>query len=108
MRVGSGIDQLSTHADTTAGSLNGSFQNMRNTQSRSDLAKVVLSTVFVLHHRRATDDFEISNLGQVHQNLILNAISEVSVLLVITEVLEWEHVDALLWNARRGHLGLIS
>src|SRR5262245_58870382 len=101
MRVGSGIDQLSTHADTIAGSLNRAFQNMRNTQSASDFAKVVLNTVFVPHHRRATDDFEVSNLGQVRPNLIFNAISKVSVLLVITEILEWEHGDGFDPNRRR-------
>ena len=98
MGVGSGIDQLSTHADTIAGSLNRAFQNMRHTQSLSDFAKVGLNTVFVLHHRRATDDFEISNLGQIRQDLILNAISEVSILLVIGEILEWEHGDTFLGN----------
>ena len=49
MRVASGIDQLSTHADTIAGSLNGSFQNMRDAQVGCELAQISLPSL-VLHH----------------------------------------------------------
>src|ERR1700739_3507909 len=69
---------------------------MRNTERVSNFGKVVLKTVFVLHHGRATDDFEIGDLGQIRPNLIFNPISEVSVLLVIAEILKWEHSDAFL------------
>ena len=57
---------------------------------------------FVLHHRCAADDFEVGNASQVGKNLILYTISEISVLLIIAQVLEGEHGDALFSNGRAG------
>jgi hypothetical protein len=49
----------------------------------------------ILHHTGLTDHFQIRDLGQVGQDLALNAVGEERVLLVRTQIFKWEDRDAL-------------
>ena len=49
---------------------------MRYAQLLRNLAQVALRSRLILHHRRAADHAQVSDLRQVAQNLILHAIGE--------------------------------
>ena len=68
-----------------------------------DFSQVTVNAVFILHHRSPADHFEVGNFGQIGENLVLHAISEVSVLFIITQIFEGQHGDALFryWKWRR-------
>ena len=68
---------------------------MRYAECRADFAKVALGTGFVLHHRCAANHFQGGNSGKASEDFILDAISKVSILFLVTQILEREHCDTL-------------
>jgi hypothetical protein len=61
---------------------------MGDAELLTNFAQVAGRSALVLHHAGAANHFEIRNLGQVGQNLVLHAIGEESILFLIAQVFE--------------------
>ena len=57
-----------------AGSADAALQNMRYPQIISDLAEISFAAIF--HHTGPADDFQIGDLRQLGQNVVLHTIDE--------------------------------
>src|SRR6478672_2647550 len=66
------------------GSLDAALQNMRYPQIISNLTEISFATV--IHDTRSADDFQVADLGQLGQNVVLHAISKGRVLFLLAEV----------------------
>ena len=99
--VRSRFDQLSADAHPAAGTLHAAFQHVRYAKRLGDLAQITLYTDFVLHCRRAANDFQVGYFRQASQDFVLHAICEVSVLFFAAQVFEGKHGDALFGNRSR-------
>jgi hypothetical protein len=60
----------------------------------TDAAQIALGIRPILHHRRPAYDFELGDLGEIIEDLILHAVRKVGVTLVIAEALERQDRDA--------------
>src|SRR6202162_4934724 len=100
MRVGAGIDQLRVHAHFAGGTLDTAFEQVRDAELLSNLAQIACNTAFVLHYRRAADDLQVCDLGQVGQDFILHAVGEKCILFMVAQVFERKHSNAFLRNGR--------
>ena len=49
----------------------------------------------ISHHARAADDFQVVNVRETRQEIVLNPGSEFGIFFVVTDVLERQHGDAL-------------
>jgi hypothetical protein len=78
--------------------LDRAFKNVSDTECFADFAEVALDNVFVLHYRRAADDFEVGHLSEIGQDFVLNAIGEVGILFVVAKIFERKDSDALVRN----------
>jgi len=78
--------------------LNASFQEMGYAKLLSDFPQVSWIATFIQHHRSAADHFQVGDLREIGKDFILNAVSEVSVLLIRAQALKRQHRDALLRN----------
>src|SRR6476659_5754897 len=67
--VGPRVDQLRVETKMRARPPDTAFQNMRYTQIITDLPKVSFATV--IHDAGPADDFQITDFGQLGQNVIL-------------------------------------
>ncbi len=70
-----------------------SFQNVRHAQRLTDFAQIARAR-FVLPHRSAADDFQVGDLGQVREDIILDAVREILVLLIVAQIFERQDRDA--------------
>src|SRR5262245_49980431 len=64
---------------------------MRDAQFLADLAHITCGSALILHHGSATNDFQICNLRQIGQNLVLHAVSEKSVIGVAAQILKGKY-----------------
>src|SRR5215467_2271870 len=92
MRVSARIDQLRVEAKVRADSADTTLQNMRYSQIISDLTKISFATV--LHHAGPADDFQVANLCQLGQNVVLYAIGKGSVLFLLTQIFKRQNGDS--------------
>src|ERR1051326_1059579 len=81
MGVGAYVDQLSVYAHFATCALNTAFEKMRHTKRIPNLASIAHTTV--RHNARTTNDLQVSDLRQLGQNVVLNAIGKKRVLLVV-------------------------
>ena len=95
MLVVARVDQLDVNEDMVARAADAPFENIRHTQRPADRTHIAPVSFLVSHHARAADDFQIVNLREARQHIVLNSGAEVGVIFVVTEVLEWQHGDAL-------------
>ena len=100
MGIGSRIDQLRAHSDVIIRALHASFKNMGHAQGFSDVTQTALCPGPILHRRCPTDHLKIRDLCEHGENLVLDAVCEISVLLVRTEIFEWQDSNALLGNCQ--------
>src|SRR5438128_7640033 len=92
------INELRVHAYLATLPLNTTLQKIGNTQGLTDGARIARDPRLVLHHRCPADYLEISDSGQVRQDLVLYAISKKRVLRICAQVFKWKHGDAFLRN----------
>jgi hypothetical protein len=57
----------------------------------TDLTRVLFA--LISHHARPANDFEIGNLRQLGQKIVLDTVGKGSVLLVVTQVFKRKHCD---------------
>src|SRR5438034_4824943 len=75
-----------------AGSADAAFQNMRYPQIISDLTEISFATV--IHNTRPADDFQIGDLCQLGQNVVLHTIGEGGVPFLLTQIFERQNSDS--------------
>src|SRR5207302_918098 len=86
---------------TITGALHASFQHMGHAKSFGDLAQVAFRPAPILHDRSTADDLKVRHLGKDGQNFILDAVGEVSVLFLVTEILKRQDRYTLSGNRRK-------
>src|SRR5438105_12353276 len=69
---------------------------MRNAKCVADLPSIARAAI--CHHARAANDLEIGNLGQLGQNVVLDAIGKNGVLFIVTQIFERQHSYACRWR----------
>src|SRR5260370_36323721 len=62
---------------------------MRYSQFVSDLTEISFATV--IHDTRPADDFQVSDLGQLRQNVVLHTIGKRGVFLLLAQVFKWQY-----------------
>ena len=75
-----------------------------NTQLLRDLLEIAGDAALVLHHRSAADHFQVLDLGEIRQQLILDPVSKVSVLFFVTQIFQRQHCNALVGDRKSGNL----
>src|SRR5439155_19943563 len=81
------------------------FHHVADTQLLCDLFEIARDAALILHDRSATDYFQVLDLGEIRQQLILDAVGKKSVLLFIAQIFQRQHRDRFLWpwrGRRRG------
>ena len=63
--------------------MNGTLENVSNAELLTDLAQISWLAALVLAHGGVADDPQIGDPGQIRQDLILHAVSEVRVLFIV-------------------------
>ncbi len=80
MLIPLGIDELHVDTHGLTGAQHASFQEVTGVQLLADLSQV-LGTLTILHHRRATPHAQPADLGELGEDLVVDAVGEVLVLL---------------------------
>jgi hypothetical protein len=62
------------------------------------LAQITFVISPILHHRSPTNDFELSNLGEIIKDLILHSVRKVNIFFIRADVLEGKDCDAFFWR----------
>src|SRR6266480_191632 len=78
------------------------FHHVTDTQLLRDFFEIARDVALVLLYRSAADYFQILNLREVRQQLILDSICKKSVLLFIAEIFQRQHRNAFLRNRLAG------
>ena len=95
MLVVRGIDELHVNPHAIAFPAHTSFQNGADVEGFADLARIMRLPA-IRHDRGARDHFQVADLGQVRQEIVLDAVSEIGVLRVVAEIRERQDGDRFL------------
>src|SRR6184192_2127252 len=90
--VGARVDQLRVHVKNRAGSADAAFQDMRYSQIISNLTEISFAAIF--HHAGPADDFQVADLRQLGQDVILHTISKRAVFLLLTQIFKRQNSDS--------------
>src|SRR5437762_2891842 len=96
VRVAARVDQLRVHVKNRARSADAAFQDMRYTQIISNLTEISFAAIF--HHTRSADDFQVADLRQLGQDVILHTISKRAIFLLLTEVFKRQNGYSSCWR----------
>ena len=93
--VGGRIDQLRYDAQPRGGAPHAPLDDVGRSELRADL-RDGLVTLLVAHDGGSRDGLEASNLRELRDDVLGDAIDEVLVFRIGAHVLEWQHGDELL------------
>src|SRR5438128_11153541 len=93
MRVGVRFEQLNVYAHSVSSSLHTAFQHGGHAKFAGHCLQVFWRA-FVFCCRFSRDNLQIADASELRQNFILNAVGEVSIVWVTTQIVEWENRDA--------------
>src|SRR5246127_31744 len=85
----------------------GSFEHVHDTESIGNLAQIASVISAILHYRGPANHFELSNPGEIIENLILDSVRKVSVISVRADVIKGKDCDAFFGGCRF-HTSLIE
>src|ERR1700730_1834784 len=88
MRIRARVNELGVDPDTVGRALDTTFQNVGNAELPSDFAKVAGANDLILHHAGATNHFKICHLGQIGEDLILDAVGKEARLRIRAKIFE--------------------
>ena len=91
VRVGARVDQLRVQVNPITAPACASFQHMRHPKRIADLAHISFAAVF--HHAGPADDFEVGDLRQLGQNVVLHTIGERRVFFLVAQVFKRQNGD---------------
>ena len=92
MRIIRSSNQLHSHAHLIVCFLDATFQEIGDTELVRNLRKLLMGFLVTLRGR-ARDHFEIRNLREPGQNLVLDPVCEVGVGFIFTQVFKWQNSD---------------
>ena len=92
--IGARVDQLRIQTKMRSGSADAALQNVRHAKRISDLAKISFAAIF--HHAGAADDFQIADLRQLGQNVVLHTIGEDGVFFLVVQIFKRQNGDSSL------------
>ncbi|MCX7055381.1 MAG: hypothetical protein NTU56_14475 [Proteobacteria bacterium] len=92
MSVSRGVDQLHRDPDPIAGALHAAFQDSIDAEFFADLAARELRIAELLA-RCARDDFHRADLGELRQDIVVNAVDEEDIRMLVAAVLERQYSD---------------
>ena len=93
------VDELHIHVHAVAGLLHAPFEDRRDAERFADFPHVYFF-VAIWGHRGARDHFQVADLREVCENVVLDAVGEVGVLLVVAAVFEGQDSDRFVHLAR--------
>ena len=102
MRIGLRVNQLHADPDLVGRFLHATFKNISYAKLLRDLGNIARCALITLRGS-ARNYFQIRDAGQSRQDLFLNAIGEVGVSGIETEVFERKHCDTL-WDYEPGFM----
>src|SRR3954453_21994773 len=108
MPVGPGIDQLDADYDLISAPSDAAFEHVHHAERLRDLRQIVFRRTPIWHHRSAADDFQVVDLRQAGEDVVLDSIREESVLFVVAKIVEGQDGNALLGDARRSRAGMVT
>ena len=72
------------------------FHHIADTQLLSDFFQIAGDATFVLHDRSATNYFQILDLGQIREQLILDTVRKVGILFFVAQIFQRQDGDAFV------------
>src|SRR4029079_10057876 len=97
MSVRRRLYQLHGDSDRVTAFLDGTFEDVGDPELTRYFRKI-FRRAFVMLRRCPRNDFQIGHLSQARQDLVLNAIGEISIGLFFAAIFKRQHRDAFLWN----------
>src|SRR5262245_24739997 len=99
MRVGMGVEQLNVYAHFVSGSLHAAFEHSSHAEFAGYRLQVFWRA-FVFGCRFSRNHLQVADAGALGQDLILNAVGEVSIVWVAAQIIEGENRDAFIQSRR--------
>ena len=90
-----GINQLHIYADAIADPTNAAFQNGTNPKSLPDFANIGCLPA-IRHNGGARDHFQITDLRQISEHVVLNTVREIRVLFFVAQIFKRQHCNRLV------------
>src|SRR6266487_2499177 len=88
-----------------SGPTHTAFHHLAQPQLLSNLLEIASNPALVLHDRSAADHFQVLDLGQIRQQLSLDAVGKVSVLFFLAQILKGQDgnrlIDLVRGNSRQ-------
>ncbi len=92
MGVGARVDQLRIQVNPITAPARASLQHVRHAKCIPNLAHIAFAAV--LHHAGSADDFEIGDLRQLGQNVVLHTIGEDGVFFLVVQIFKRQNGDS--------------
>ena len=92
MRVVLGVDQLHVHAHFVAGLAHTAFENRGHAELLRDVGNL-FGRIFESLRRGARDHFQVADARKSRQDFLLDAVGEINISLVFTQIFERQHGD---------------
>ena len=87
VKIGARVDELGVDPHPVRVSPHGSFENVSDAERLADFTDVARAGP-ILAHRSAADHFQVRDLGQIGQNVVLDTVGKIGVLLIVAQVFE--------------------
>src|SRR6266487_2504628 len=95
MRVDARVEQLDVYPHFVSGPLHTAFEHSGYAELAGHCLQV-FRRAFVFGCRFSRDNLQVADASKLRQDLILNAVGEVSIVWVTAQIVEWQNRDALL------------
>src|SRR5262249_5382773 len=99
VRIAGCLNEVDADADCVASLLHATLENVRYAKLLRDLGKIGWLALIALR-RSARDHFQIRDLSQPRQDLLLDTVCKISICFVFTQVFKRKHCDAFFWRRR--------
>src|SRR2546425_11349715 len=93
MRVDARVEQLDVYPHFISSLLHAAFEHIGHAEFTGHCLQVFWRA-FVFCCRFSRDNLQVADASELRQNFILNAVGEVSIVWVTTQIVEWENRDA--------------
>src|SRR6202011_4569099 len=98
MRIRASVDELSIDPNAVGGALDAAFQDMGHAELSSDLTQIAGANGLVLHDAGPTNHLKICDLGQIGEDLILDAVGKEARLRIRAKIFERQNRNAFFRN----------
>src|SRR6266487_6113295 len=95
MRVDARVEQLDVYPHSVSSPLHAAFEHTGHAELAGHCLQV-FRRAFIFGCRFSRDNLQVANASEFGQDLILNAVGEVSIVWVTAQIVEWENRDAFL------------